>query len=122
MAIKDKKEYRRWRIKMKIRKIVKGTADRPRMTVFRSNKEIYVQLIDDLAGKTLVATSTLDPEYRKEGPKTATMTAAEKLGTLAAKRAVAADIKAVVFDRGGFRYHGRVKAIAEAARKAGLTF
>lgn len=121
MAKLSKKEARVRRHR-RLRRTVSGTAETPRMSVCLTSKHIYVQLIDDLAGKTLVAISTLDPEYRKEGPKTATMTAAEKLGTLAAKRAVAADIKAVVFDRGGFRYHGRVKAIAEAARKAGLTF
>lgn len=120
MAIKDKKEYRRWRIKMKIRKIVKGTADRPRMTVFRSNKEIYVQLIDDLTGKTLAATSSQITEINSQ--KISKIEQAKLVGKAIAEKASQAGIETVIFDRNGYLYHGRVKSLAESAREGGLKF
>jgi len=120
MVINRKKEVRRFRIKHRIRKIVNGTAERPRMTVFRSNKEIYVQLIDDLTGKTLLAASSKAGEIHSHK---ATKTEKAKLvGKLIAEKAVQAGIGSVVFDRNGYLYHGRVKSLAEAAREGGLKF
>jgi len=113
------KEARRTRIKASIRKKVEGTADRPRMSVFRSNKEIYVQLIDDVAGKTLVSTSSSDKDFDAKGSKVELATA---VGKKAAEKAIAAGIAQVVFDRNGYLYHGRVKALAEGAREGGLKF
>ena len=113
------KEARRTRIKASIRKKVEGTADRPRMSVFRSNKEIYVQLIDDVAGKTLVSTSSSDKDFDAKGSKVDLATA---VGKKAAEKAIAAGIAQVVFDRNGYLYHGRVKALAEGAREGGLKF
>jgi large subunit ribosomal protein L18 len=101
----------------RVRKKVSGTPERPRLAVFRSNKHIYAQLIDDLSGKTLASASTV-----ADGTKGSKKEAADAVGTLIAERAKAAGIDTVVFDRGGFRYHGRVAAIADAARKAGLKF
>jgi large subunit ribosomal protein L18 len=120
MKAKHKKEYRRTRIKMRIRKIIRGTAERPRMTVFRSNKEIYVQLINDLAGTTLLAASSREAEIAQS--KTAGIEQAKKVGALMAKRAIEAGITDVVFDRNGYLYHGRVKSLADSAREAGLKF
>lgn len=120
MAIKSRTDYRRFRIKKRIRKIVHGTPDRPRMTVFRSSKEIYVQLIDDLAGKTLVAASSLEKGIvAQKGNKTET---AKMVGKVVAEKAREAGIQEVVFDRNGYLYHGRVKSLAEAAREGGLKF
>ena len=104
---------RRERIKMRIRKIVSGTPEQPRMTVYRSNKQIYVQFIDDLAGVTLATASSLDKEVAE---------AAAVVGKLAAERAAAKGISTVAFDRNGYLYHGRVKQLAEAAREGGLKF
>lgn len=118
MAIKNKKTYRRFRIKHRIRKTISGTPERPRMSVFRSNREIYAQLIDDLNGKTLAAASSKSLE-EAEGNKTQI---AEKVGTVIAQKAKDAGIETVIFDRNGYLYHGRVKALAEAARKGGLKF
>ncbi|NQV02035.1 MAG: 50S ribosomal protein L18 [Bacteroidia bacterium] len=120
MAIKDKKELRRSRIKMRIRKIVTGTAERPRMTVFRSNKEIYVQLIDDLAGKTLASASSQVEEINSQ--KISKMEQAKLVGKAIAEKAGQAGIETVVFDRNGYLYHGRIKSLAEAAREGGLKF
>ena len=120
MAIKSRKEFRRFRISMRIRKIVRGTPERPRMTVFRSNKDIYVQLVDDLAGKTLVSVSS-----HEEGISALKGTKSEKsklVGKMVAEKAIQAGITEVVFDRNGFLYHGRVKSLAEAAREGGLKF
>ncbi len=103
----------------RVRKKVTGTAERPRLAVFRSSRHIYVQAIDDLAGTTLVSASTMEKDLR--GGSTATIDAAKKIGTLVGERAKAAGITTVVFDRGGFKYHGRVAAVAEGAREAGLT-
>ena len=104
----------------RVRKKVHGTAARPRLAVHRSNKHITVQVIDDDAGRTLAAASTTEADQRTNSG--ATVAAAERVGQLVAERAKAAGIDTVVFDRGGFAYHGRVAAIAEAARKAGLEF
>ncbi|MFH1160553.1 MAG: 50S ribosomal protein L18 [bacterium] len=120
MAIKSKKDYRRFRIKKRIRKIVTGTAERPRMTVFRSNKEIYVQLVDDLAGKTLLAASSQADEISSQ--KVTKIEQAKLVGKLIAEKAIQAGIGNVVFDRNGYLYHGRVKSLAEAAREGGLKF
>ncbi|MBK5202323.1 MAG: 50S ribosomal protein L18 [Prolixibacteraceae bacterium] len=114
------KQKRRERIKMRIRKIVSGDAERPRLTVFRSNKQIYVQIINDLTGVTLVSASSRSKEISEaEGSKSEK---AGLVGTAIAKKATAAGILSVVFDRNGYLYHGRVKTLAEAARKEGLKF
>ncbi len=114
------KQERRNRIKQRIRKIVSGTAERPRMSVFRSNKQISVQLVDDTQGTTLLAVSSLAKEIaEKEGTKSEK---ASMVGKLAAEKALAAGITTVVFDRNGYLYHGRVKQLADAARKGGLKF
>ncbi|MDR0363444.1 MAG: 50S ribosomal protein L18 [Bacteroidales bacterium] len=120
MAINNKKEYRRNRIKRRIRKRLSGTAERPRMSVFRSNKEIYVQFIDDLNSKTLAAASSKSESMKEvKGTK---MEIAAQVGKLAAEAAKSAGISTVVFDRNGYLYHGRVKALADAAREGGLKF
>ena len=111
-----KKVERRIKLKYRIRKNVNGTAERPRMSVFRSNKQIYAQVINDLTGTTLASASSLGLEHM---PKIAQ---AEKVGALVAEKAQAAGITTVVFDRNGYLYHGRVKALADAARNAGLNF
>ncbi len=111
-----KKIERRIKIKYRIRKKVNGTAERPRMSVFRSNKQIYVQIINDLTSQTLVSASSLGMESM---PK---MQQAQKVGELVAEKAKAAGIENVVFDRNGYLYHGRVKELADAARKGGLNF
>ena len=114
------KEQRRLRIKRRIRKIVSGTAERPRMSVYRSNAQISVQLIDDKAGKTLVSISSLCKEIaEKKGTKTQQ---SEFVGLAVAEKAKAAGIETVTFDRNGYLYHGRVKALADAARNGGLNF
>jgi large subunit ribosomal protein L18 len=105
----------------RVRKKIHGTAARPRLAVFRSNKHLSVQLIDDEAGRTLASASTAEAEMRSAGSG-ATVAAATRLGQLLAERAKAAGIGQVVFDRGGFLYHGRVAAVAAAAREAGLEF
>ena len=111
---------RRGRVKRhrRVRKRVVGTTERPRLAVFRSNRHIYAQVIDDTPGRTLASASTVEPELRS-GP-TATVDAAKAVGELVGERAKAAGISAVVFDRGGFRYHGRVAALCDGARAAGL--
>jgi large subunit ribosomal protein L18 len=119
-ATKDKQEAR-LRRHHRVRKKVMGTAERPRLAVFRSNKHISAQVIDDVAGRTLVSASTVEPALRGAGG-TGNKSAAALVGRLVAERARAAGVTAVVFDRGGFRYHGRVAAVAEAAREAGLEF
>lgn len=118
MAIKNRKNYRRLRIKQRIRKTLTGTPERPRMSVFRSNKEIYAQLIDDENGKTLAAASSKSLGDEKASKSQL----AERVGNEIAKKALDSGIEAVVFDRNGYLYHGRVKALAEAARKGGLKF
>lgn len=120
MATKNQKVYRRHRIKMRIRKIVSGTAQRPRMTVFRSNTQIYVQLIDDLQGKTLLSASSLESDIAQA--KVTGIAQAKLVGATIAKKAIEAGIMDVVFDRNGYLYHGRVKSLADSAREAGLKF
>jgi large subunit ribosomal protein L18 len=111
---------RRTKIKMRVRKIVTGTAERPRMSIFRSNKEIYAQLIDDVQGATLLMASSKSKDIAgKEGTKT---DKAAMVGKLIAEKAIASGITTVVFDRNGYLYHGRVKQLADAARKGGLKF
>lgn len=113
---------RRNRIKMRIRKIVSGTSQKPRMTVYRSNKQIYVQLVDDLAGATLVSASSRDKELVSDVASKTGSEVAALVGKLAAKRAVEKGISEVSFDRNGYLYHGRVKSLADAAREGGLKF
>lgn len=107
---------------MRIRNRFSGTAERPRLAVFRSNNHMYAQIIDDTVGNTLVAASTLEKDVKAELEKTNNVDAAAYLGTVIGKRAVEKGIKSVVFDRGGFLYHGKIAALAEAAREAGLEF
>ena len=110
--------YGRRRRHHRIRKKVRGTAERPRLAVFRSNRHLVAQVIDDSAGRTLAAASTHEPALR--GGATGTVAAATEVGRLVAERAREAGVTSVVFDRGGYRYHGRVAAVADAARDAGL--
>ena len=117
--IKRKKRIRRH---FHIRKRVSGTASVPRMAVFRSAKHIYVQVIDDEAGKTIASASTMDKEVAKEVEGKNKTEAAAIVGKAAGERAVKAGVTKIVFDRGGFKFHGRVKALADAAREAGLQF
>ncbi|MBN2484559.1 MAG: 50S ribosomal protein L18 [Bacteroidales bacterium] len=114
------KDERRIRIKQRIRKKISGTQERPRLTVFRSNKQLYAQLVDDLAGSTLVSVSSLDKSLA--GQKVNKSEQAKLLGKLAAEKSKEAGISEVVFDRNGYLYHGRVKAFADAAREGGLKF
>ena len=111
-----KKEIRRIKIKYRIRKSVNGTAERPRLSVFRSNKQIYAQVINDLTGTTLASASSLGLETMPKKEQAA------KVGALVAEKALAAGITRVVFDRNGYLYHGRVKELADAARNGGLNF
>ncbi len=106
----------------RMRNHISGTAERPRLAVFRSNNHMYAQIIDDAAGNTLVAASTLDKDVSGDLTKTNNVEAAAKVGTAIAKKALDKGIKTVVFDRGGYIYHGKVQALADAAREAGLEF
>ncbi|MGN0407249.1 MAG: 50S ribosomal protein L18 [Bacteroides sp.] len=106
----------------KLRNRFSGTAERPRLAVFRSNNHMYAQIIDDTVGKTLVSASTLQKDVKAELEKTNNVDAAAYLGTVIAKRALEKNITTVVFDRGGFIYQGKIQALAEAAREAGLEF
>ena len=117
--IKSKREFRRFRIKMRIRKVVKGTAEAPRLSVFRSNKQMYVQLIDDVAGRTILSVSSRNLSNEQKNTKTET---ARLVGQIVAERAKEMGITNVVFDRNGYLYHGRVKEVADAARNGGLKF
>ena len=119
MVSKTNRKLERDRRHKRVRTKVSGTAERPRLCVYRSNANIYAQIIDDVAGNTLVQASTLDKEIKI---KHANKEAAKELGTLIAKRAADKKIKTVVFDRGGYIYHGVVKELAEAAREGGLEF
>ena len=112
----------RIRIHRRIRKTLSGSPARPRLAVFRSNKHIYAQIIDDARGATLTAASSLDADAKKDLKNGGNVAAAKTVGKLIAQRARAKGIEAVLFDRGGYLYHGRVKALAEAAREAGLKF
>jgi large subunit ribosomal protein L18 len=116
----SQKQVVRFKRKLRIRARVEGTPEKPRLAVFRSNRHIYVQLVDDAKGHTLVAASSLEEELKdKVG---GTIEGAKTLGNLVAKRALAKNISQVVFDRSGYLYHGRVKAVADAAREGGLKF
>ena len=106
----------------RLRNRFSGTAERPRLAVFRSNNHMYAQIIDDTVGKTLVSSSTLQKDVKAELEKTNNVDAAAYLGTVIAKRAIEKGINTVVFDRGGFIYQGKIKALADAAREAGLEF
>ncbi|UGU14568.1 50S ribosomal protein L18 [Sinomicrobium kalidii] len=114
------KTERRQRIKNRIRKVISGTAEKPRLAVFRSNKEIYAQLVDDVKGVTLVAASSRDKEIA--GSKGTKIEVSALVGKAIAEKALKAGIETVSFDRGGYLYHGRVKSLAEGAREAGLKF
>ena len=122
MVSKDNRSVVRQNKHRKIRNRFSGTAERPRLAVFRSNNHMYAQIIDDTVGNTLVAASTLEKDVKAELEKTNDVAAAAYLGTVIAKKALENGIKTVVFDRGGFIYQGKVKALAEAAREAGLEF
>jgi len=113
--VREKKHYR-------MRNRISGTPERPRLAVFRSNNHMYAQIIDDTVGKTLVAASTVEKEARNELEKTNDVNAAAYVGTVIGKRALEKGITEVVFDRGGFLYHGKIAALADAAREAGLQF
>ena len=115
IKIRAKKHYR-------MRHNLAGTAQRPRLAVFRSNNHMYAQIIDDTVGKTLVSASTVEKAVKAELEKTNNVDAAAHLGTVIAKKALEKGITTVVFDRGGFIYHGKIQALAEAAREAGLEF
>ncbi len=122
MVSKESRTNIRRKKHRKIRNRFTGTPERPRLAVFRSNNHMYAQIIDDVAGNTLVAASTLDKDVKAELDKTNDIAAAAYLGSVIAKKALEKGIKAVVFDRGGFIYHGKIKALADAARDAGLEF
>ena len=119
MVKKTDRKFERTRRHIRVRRKISGTPERPRLCVYRSNSNIYVQIIDDVAGNTLVSASTLDKEVKT---KRANKEAAKEVGTLIANRAASKNIKSVVFDRSGYIYHGVVKELAEAAREGGLEF
>ncbi|HVO10940.1 MAG TPA: 50S ribosomal protein L18 [Vicinamibacteria bacterium] len=121
MSLKTRQDVRQ-RLHQRIRKKLRGTPERPRLAVFRSGTHIYAQLIDDDAGRTLCAACSLDKELKAKLKSGGNVEAAREVGGLIASRARQKGIEAVVFDRGGFQYHGRVKALAESARAAGLKF
>lgn len=123
MIREKKKVAARCRRRRRIRKKISGTAERPRLSVFRSNRHIFAQFIDDDSGKVLGAFSTTAGSFREHFPgPTGNIAASERLGELAGEAAKKLNVRSVVFDRGGYRYHGRVKALAEAVRKAGIEF
>src|SRR5882762_808612 len=119
---KPSRDLHRQRIHLRVRMRVIGTPERPRLCVYRSNGNIYAQVIDDRSGRTLVSASSIDKEMRKEMKGGNNVAAAKVIGKKVAERARAAGIEKVVFDRGGYMYHGRVEALAAAAREAGLKF
>ena len=122
LKMKKNRRIRRERRHNRVRKKVKGTAEKPRLCIFRSLNHIYAQVIDDIKFHTLASASTLDPEIRAEIKEKTKTEVAEKVGLLVGERAKEARVTKVVFDRGGYKYHGRVKALAEGVRKAGLLF
>ena len=122
MVSKKSRAEMREKKHMRIRNRFSGTAERPRLAVFRSNNHMYAQIIDDTVGNTLVSASTLEKDIKAELEKTNNVDAAAYLGTVIAKRALEKGINTVVFDRGGFIYQGKIAALAEAAREAGLEF
>lgn len=122
MITKGDKNKARLKRHLRVRKKIQGTTARPRLNVFRSSKHIYAQLIDDVKGVTIVSASTMDKELRDQVTNGGSVEAARKVGELVAKRAKEAGATNVVFDRGGYLYHGRIQALADAAREAGLEF
>jgi len=120
--LKDRKKLARSKRKKRVRSRVVGTSDRPRLNVFRSLKHIYVQAIEDTTGKTLASASTLSSELKESVRSPGNVEAAKKVGELIARKCLEKGIQKVVFDRSGYLYHGRIKALAEAARASGLTF
>ena len=116
------KEIARKRRHLRIRKKVIGTSERPRLSVYRSLNHIYAQIIDDTRGHTLVSASTLDKEFKEYKGHKGNVEAAKKVGSIIAERALRSGIKRIVFDRGGYKYHGSIKALADAAREGGLEF
>ena len=122
MVKKESRQEVRVKKHNRVRNRFSGTAERPRLSVFRSNNHMYAQIIDDTVGNTLVAASTLEKDVKAELEKTNNVDAAAYLGTVIAKRAIEKGIKMVVFDRGGFIYQGKIAALADAAREAGLEF
>ena len=122
MVKRADKNRQRLKRHLRVRGKISGTPERPRLSVFRSNNHMYAQIIDDTVGNTLVAASTLEKDVKAELKKTNDVEAAAYLGTVIAKKALDKGIKEVVFDRGGFIYQGKIKALAEAAREAGLEF
>lgn len=119
MITKTDRKMERTRRHLRVRTKISGTSERPRLCVYRSNTNLYAQIIDDVAGKTLVSSSTLDKDIKEKHSNKA---AAKEVGTAIAKKALAKNIKTVVFDRGGYVYHGVVKELADAAREGGLEF
>ncbi|MGI6345333.1 MAG: 50S ribosomal protein L18 [Bacillota bacterium] len=122
MTSKQSRNAARKRRHARVRTKVRGTAERPRLNVYRSSKHIYTQIIDDVTGMTLVSASTLSPEFTATGAPGGNVEAARQVGQLIARKALEQGIRQVVFDRGGYLYHGRIAALAEAAREAGLEF
>ncbi len=122
MISKSDKNKARLKRHLRIRKNISGTGARPRLSVFRSAKHIYAQVIDDITGATIAQASTLDPELKTVVTNGGNIEAARQVGTLVAQRAINNQLKQVVFDRGGYLYHGRIQALADAAREAGLEF
>lgn len=118
----NERAEKRQRRHLRIRKRVQGVPDRPRLSVYRSVKHIYAQVVDDSSGRTLTAASSLDAEIRRQLPHGGNVRAARMVGELLGRRALERGIKRVAFDRGGYRYHGRVAALADGAREAGLEF
>ena len=122
MSVEVNKRQARERRHRRVRRKVSGSAERPRLSIYRSLNHIYAQVVDDVQGVTLVSASTLDPEVRPAAQGVSKSEQAQLVGQRVAERAQAQGITQVVFDRGGYKYHGRVKALAEASRKAGLEF
>ncbi len=122
MLNKENSNVKRQKRHLRIRKTVNGTPDRPRLNVYRSSNHIYAQIIDDKAGRTLVSASTLDKDLKGKLEATGNKEAAKEVGKLVAEKALAQGIQEVIFDRGGYIYHGRVKELAEGAREGGLKF
>lgn len=118
----SKKQLARQRRRRRVRKKVFGVPDHPRLSVFKSSRHIYAQIINDLEGQTLASASTLSPEFRGQGGKRTKAEAAKLVGEILADKAIKREIRRVVFDRGGYKFHGRVKALATGAREKGLTF
>jgi large subunit ribosomal protein L18 len=121
MKVESRQSIRK-RVRVRIRKKIRGTAERPRLAVYRSQGHIYAQVIDDDAGTTMCTASSLDKDVRAKFKRGSNLAAAKEVGSLIANRASQKGVSAVVFDRGGFQYHGRVRALADAAREGGLKF